>query len=68
MRLLELEHNGEVIRLWAERRGSEIWVHFNGKTFVYKEESRRTRDQKNKGGNGGDPVSHAGKSDESPCE
>ena len=42
LNFLELEHNGEIIRLWAENRGSSIWIHFNGRIFVY-EESKKIR-------------------------
>ena len=53
MNFLELEHNGEWVRLWAERRGVEIWVHFNGKSFVYEETgSKKVSSQKTRLGSG----------------
>ena len=53
MKFLELEHNGKIIRLWAEKRGSQIWVHFNHRNFLYeepkKEKTKSSRKKSSKG-------------------
>ena len=52
MRLLELEHKGKIIRLWAEIHNSKTWVHFEGQSFVYEEKPTQTRHKKNQTGSG----------------
>lgn len=51
MNFLELKYNGKVIRLWAEKRGFDVWVHFNGRSFVY-EESKKVHGKRATVGNG----------------
>lgn len=52
MNFLELEYKGKTIRLWAELRGGETWIHYEGHSFVYEEKPQASRSKRVKKGNG----------------
>ena len=45
MKFLELENQGKIVRLWAEKRDSETWIHFNHHNWVYKEDVQKKTKQ-----------------------
>ncbi len=43
MRQIEVELDGQVHRVWAERIGTQVWFHFQGQTFVSESEESSSR-------------------------
>ena len=52
MRQYELEIDGEMFRVWAEKVAGTLWYHFRGETFSFIPET------KSRGGAGGGGLTH----------
>lgn len=52
MRQMELEFQGERIRVFAEKRGNELWFHYKSRTCVVELKKSRADSAQDKAGNG----------------
>lgn len=50
MKKVEFKEGGEKLTGYFEKVGNAIWVHVNGKSFIYEDESKKRR-KKNNGAN-----------------
>ena len=52
MKWLEVEVNGSVKRVWAQRLGASLWYHVDGKTYEKVAETRKKRSRSKVGSTG----------------
>jgi len=51
-----IEHDGKSAQVYAQKLKGEIWIHLNGKTFIYEDETRPIKKKGTKSLHTGDLI------------